>query len=544
MNQRTLNQVVLFSGGADMFPGGPYYVEFVTTSSTGAAVAADSTPVVTMNHNGTDDSGFSITVTVADTGRYIGTGTVPSSYVPGDYVWASVAATIGGVAAKSVVDKFVVASPSYARVGKAQGGTSSTITLDASASATDNLYNDQTAFIYSGTGAGQTATILSYVGSTKVATVTPNWRTTPDSTSLYAILPASRADIGAVLGTVATSTTFPSLTQIATAVWDEINTGATHNLNNSTGKQLRTAGGGGTGAIYPVSGTVNLTAGTSTTATLDASASAVAQAYQWDVLNILTGTGAGQSRIITNYTTGRVASVSPAWTTTPDATSTFDITPTASVQVVSYVAGQDPATLVWTAGTRTLTGLPSIPANWLTAAGIAAGALNGKGDWLTTLGATAPTGWISSSVITANALVGKGDWLVSTDTRLNNLDAAISSRSTYSGGPVASVTAAVTLPAIPAGWITANGIASGALAGKGDWSTLTDAQAADRLLGRNIEGGADGGRTVAQAMAFLRNKWVIASGTLTVYAADDASTSWTATVTTSSGNPVTAIDPA
>lgn len=135
---------------------------------------------------------------------------------------------------------------------------------------------------------------------------------------------------------------FDLASSIAAQVWDEVNTGATHNVTNSTGKQLRTITSGTTDAIYPLSGTVNLTAATSTTATLDASASAVSQAYQWDVLNILSGTGAGQSRIITDYTTGRVATVSPAYTTTPDATSTFDITPTASVQVVSYIAGQAP----------------------------------------------------------------------------------------------------------------------------------------------------------------------------------------------------------
>lgn len=99
------------------------------------------------------------------------------------------------------------------------------------------------------------------------------------------------------------------------------------------------------GTIYPLSGTVNLTAATSTTATLDAGASAVSQAYQWDVLNILTGIGAGQSRVITNYA-GRVATVSPPWTTTPSDTPSFAITPTASVQVVNYVSGQDPASLV------------------------------------------------------------------------------------------------------------------------------------------------------------------------------------------------------
>jgi hypothetical protein len=49
-------------------------------------------------------------------------------------------------------------------------------------------------------------------------------------------------------------------------------------------------------------------------------------------------------------------------------------------------------------------------------------------------------------------------------------DADVSSRSTFAGGAVASVTAAVTLPSIPANWITAAGITAAALNGKGDWN--------------------------------------------------------------------------
>lgn len=41
----------------------------------------------------------------------------------------------------------------------------------------------------------------------------------------------------------------------------------------------------------------------------------------------------------------------------------------------------------------------SIGNNVLTAAAIAAGALNGKGDWLTTLGANAPAGWFNAAAI-------------------------------------------------------------------------------------------------------------------------------------------------
>lgn len=75
------------------------------------------------------------------------------------------------------------------RSGTAQAGAVSTITLDASASATDNLYNNSQVWIVGGTGAGQTRQISSYVGSTKVATVNANWAITPDATSVFMILP-------------------------------------------------------------------------------------------------------------------------------------------------------------------------------------------------------------------------------------------------------------------------------------------------------------------------------------------------------------------
>lgn len=68
---------------------------------------------------------------------------------------------------------------------------------------------------------------------------------------------------------------------------------------------------------------------------------------------------------------------------------------------------------------------------------------------------------------------------------------------------------------------------------------------ADALLGRNLAGGSSTGRTVTQALCFLRNKWTVAAGTLTVYGTDDSTTSWTATVSTDAAAlPVTGNDPA
>lgn len=77
----------------------------------------------------------------------------------------------------------------------------------------------------------------------------------------------------------------------------------------------------------------------------------------------------------------------------------------------------------------------------------------------------------------------------------------------------------------------------------------TAAQNADALLDRDMSAGTDSGsptvRTVRQALRFLRNKWSISGTTLTVTKEDDATASWTSTVSTTVGaDPVTGNDPA
>ncbi len=69
----------------------------------------------------------------------------------------------------------------------AAAGAANTITLGATASAVDNAYNNLTITITGGTGIGQSRVIKSYVGATKVATVTEAWATPPDVTSTYSI---------------------------------------------------------------------------------------------------------------------------------------------------------------------------------------------------------------------------------------------------------------------------------------------------------------------------------------------------------------------
>jgi hypothetical protein len=74
--------------------------------------------------------------------------------------------------------------------GLAQGGSTNTVILNALASSIDGVYNYQTVFLRSGAGEDQTALIIDYDGTTKIATIEGSWGATPDSTTGYVILPS------------------------------------------------------------------------------------------------------------------------------------------------------------------------------------------------------------------------------------------------------------------------------------------------------------------------------------------------------------------
>jgi hypothetical protein len=95
--------------------------------------------------------------------------------------------------------------PAILEAGNAQGGAAGSITLDAQASAINNTYVDEWVMITAGTGIGQTRVIGAYNGTTKVATISPNWTTAPDGTSVYQVLPAGRVDVAAWAGNAVTA---------------------------------------------------------------------------------------------------------------------------------------------------------------------------------------------------------------------------------------------------------------------------------------------------------------------------------------------------
>jgi hypothetical protein len=106
------------------------------------------------------------------------------------------------------------------------------------------------------------------------------------------------------------------------------------------------------GTLTPsaVSGKVTLTASqadvsdtaqagsTSTTIVLAAGSSATNDVYNGRYIRITGGTGSGQLRVISDYVGAtKVATVSAAWTTTPDATSTYTISIFSSSSVGQYI---------------------------------------------------------------------------------------------------------------------------------------------------------------------------------------------------------------
>jgi hypothetical protein len=111
----------------------------------------------------------------------------------GDGSAVTVATTAGAPTTRTLADRaedYVskdTSLTSRVTVGTAQAATSTTITLAAGNAAVDDMFNNLDIVVTGGTGAGQTRRISDYVGSTRVATVTVAWTTTPDATSTYEI---------------------------------------------------------------------------------------------------------------------------------------------------------------------------------------------------------------------------------------------------------------------------------------------------------------------------------------------------------------------
>lgn len=209
-----------------------------------------------------------------------------------------------------------------------------------------------------------------------------------------------------------------------------------------------------------------------------------------------------------------------------------------TLAAVTHTGAVIPTVTTTTTATN-LTNLPAITTDWLTGTGVAASAVTKIQAGLAT-----PTNITAGTITNVTNLTNAataGDFTATQKASIGTAVAASAVASvTGSVGSVAS--GGITSTSFGAGAITAAAIATDAI----DADALaTDAvnEIADGLLGRNVSGGSSAGRTVKQALHFLRNKWVISAGTMTVYDTDDTTSSWTSTITTTASNPVTTSDP-
>lgn len=433
--------------------------------------------------------------------------------------------------------------------GTAQAGAANSITLDAGASATSEIYDGNLIVITAGTGAGQARVIAEYNGTTKVATVSQLWVTTPDATSEFQITADHAMDI--------------------------------------TDHGVAQAGG-------------------AATITLAATSSSTDDIYTGQTVLIRTSTGAGQARLITDYVGAtRVATVSPAWAVQPTSASVYAVLPVGRTVVDSFTTGAITADALATdavteiqSGLATAAALTTVDdfldtevAAILAAVDTEVAAIKAQTDLLTFTGSdvratldgeTVTAATVSDKTgysLSAGGVAAIWDALLSGITTVSSigklikdyLDAAISTRAT----PAQVNTEADTALADAGVTTTVTGRIDAAISTRASQSSLdtvddlldtevaaikaktdllaftgTDVHAtldsetvtldsternalADAFLKRDWSGlTGEAARSVLNALRALRNRIRLEAGSLEVYKEDDTTTAWVAPVTT------------
>ena len=228
------------------------------------------------------------------------------------------------------------------------GSTSTTFVLHSGApevSATDNTYIGCYIRITGGTGSGQIARVIAYDSATTTATITPDWTTAPDNTSVYRLYGISGISAGAARG---------SITLDASAGGNgPAYVGAYVRITNGTGiGQHRKITGydsttkvatvtpdwgarpvvGSTYVIFGEGGAATAAASGTITLSVDALQASVDNFYNTMMVEITQSSTAaaavGQIRTIESYDgTTRVATLSDSWQTTPSGTIVYRILP-------------------------------------------------------------------------------------------------------------------------------------------------------------------------------------------------------------------------
>ena len=96
----------------------------------------------------------------------------------------------------------VTASAYHSDTGSLQAATTTSVTLKAAASATDDIFVGLCVHMTSGAQSGKARKITAYNGTTKVATVFPAWETAPVATDNYKIVPFASESVNQYINAV------------------------------------------------------------------------------------------------------------------------------------------------------------------------------------------------------------------------------------------------------------------------------------------------------------------------------------------------------
>lgn len=339
------------------------------------------------------------------------------------------------------------------------------------------------------------------------------------------------------------------------------------------------AGVSGGGSTALDSGTAQ--GGATATITLATGAASNDDLHIGNMIELTGGTGAGQSRVITDYNgTTKVATVDSNWVVQPDNTTTYAIRGQGligltSAQVSAAVDSSNTATVVNSivldtvdiqsrlpstlVGGRMDVSVGAMAANVVTASALATDAVNEIVDatWDELLSGHATAGTAGNALAAAGSAgdpwstllpgaysAGTAGYIVGTyiDSAVSAAGTSIDAAGIRSAIGMASANMDTQLAAITAK--TTNIPAAPAAVS----DIPTAIQNADALLARDIGSGTNAGtsqeRTVRSALRFIRNKWTVSGSTLTVTREDDATVAWTSTLSSTSGaNPITGTDP-
>lgn len=449
------------------------------SSGTGTGQISLSSGAVTTGTNN-DKSGYSLSIT-PPTASTIASA-VWEDTTAGDF---TVALSIGKTVVNGVtlgtgltINGYTGNTPqtgdAYARIGAAGAGLTSLgdshiAHLDADVSSRMPSYTQPTGFLAatfpSGTIANTTnitaGTITTATNLTNLPSIPANWLTAAGIAS------------GALNGKgdwllSSGYTVPPTVASIATGLWQDLTSGSDFSTPSSIGKLLKddinaTISSRGTsvlvaGDIWDLAISGHTTAGT-TGASLNAAGSAgdpwatsLPGSYGAGtagniVGNNLNATVGSRSTYAGGDTSGTTTLLGRLTNTRAGLLDNLDVA--ISSRMGTFTLPTNFSSLAITVGgavtfgnttigtVTTLTNLPSIPANWLTATGIASSALNGKGDWLTTAGYTAPPSAANIATAIWQDATSTSDFTIGSSIGkllVDDINATISSRSTYSGG--------------------------------------------------------------------------------------------------------------